>query len=71
MNDGDEERTTGTLLESATGRVVLRREYGRNFAEVIRDSNGRVDIGKSKVRIDISRHREFGTDLEDSICVLC
>ena len=71
MKDGDDERTTGTLLESAAGRVVLRGENGRDFTEVIRDSDRRIDVGKSKVRVDISRHCEFGTDLEDPIFVLC
>ena len=43
----------------------MRGESGRDLAEVIRDSDGSVDIGKSKVRIDISRKCEFRTDLED------
>ena len=71
MRDGNEERTTGTLLESATSRIVLRRENGRDLAEVIRDFDGRIDVGKSKVGLDISRHYEFGTDFEDPNFVLC
>jgi hypothetical protein len=45
----------------------LRGESGRDLAEVIRDSDGRVDIGKSKVCIDISCKCEFWTDIEDPI----
>ena len=71
QRDGDEERTTDTLLEiSAGGGIILRGESGRDLAEIIRDSDGRVDIGKSKVRIDISRKCEFGTDLEDPSTLL-
>jgi len=67
----EEERTTVTLLESAFGRIVLRRESDRDIAEVIREFDGRTDVGERKVRVYLSRHFEFGTDLENPIFVLC
>jgi hypothetical protein len=68
---GEEERTTDTLLESAAGRGMLRRESDRDLAEFIRESDRRVDVGERQVRVDISRQFEFGTDLEDPVFVLC
>jgi hypothetical protein len=49
----------------------LRGESGRDFAEVICDADGSVDVGKSKVRINLSLDNEFRTDIEDPIFVLC
>jgi hypothetical protein len=49
----------------------LRGESGRDFAEVIRDADGRVDVRKSEVRVDLSLDYEFRTDIEDPIFVLC
>jgi hypothetical protein len=48
----------------------LRRESGRDFSEFIRDADGRVYVGKSKVRVDLSHNYEFGTDIEDPIFVV-
>jgi hypothetical protein len=56
-----------TVTARADCRAALRTESGRDLAEVIRDSDGRV----SKVCIDLSRHYELGTELEDPIFVLC
>ena len=64
------ERTTGTLIETAACRTVLWRESSRDLAKIICDLDGCANIGKSKVRIDLSRNYEFGTDVEDPILVL-
>ena len=45
---------------------------GRDFAEVIRDADSRVDLGRYEVRIDLSRHYDFDTEFEALLTsVLC
>ena len=41
----------------------------RDFAEVIRDADSRVDLGRYEVRIDLSRHYDFDTEFDESINV--
>ena len=45
------------------------RESGRDLAKIIRDADGRVEVGKCEVRIDFSGNYKFGTELEDPIVV--
>lgn len=42
---GDRHRTS-TLIEKAAGRAASRRESSRDLAEVTRDADGCVDVGK-------------------------
>jgi hypothetical protein len=48
----------------------LRSESGCDLAEAIRDAYECVYLGKSEVRIDLSRHYELETELEDAIFIL-
>jgi hypothetical protein len=58
------------MIVRAAARAALR-ESGRDLAKIIRDADGCVDVGKSKVHVDLSLQYEFGTDIEYPIYVLC
>jgi hypothetical protein len=55
---GEEERTTDTLLESAAGRGMLRRDR-------------RVDVGERQVASTFPVNLNSGPTLEDPVFVLC
>ena len=56
------------MNKRAAGRAALR-EGSRDLAKIIRDADCGIKIGKSEVRIDLSRNYEFGTKLDDPIVI--
>ena len=45
------------------------RKGGRDLTKIIREADCGIKVGKSEVRIDLSRNYEFGTKLDDPIAI--